>query len=72
MTRREFLRAGAILAGTMPLMLSSSFSQQAGGKGSRVAMAACKSYGPEVYRAMTECFDLLGGIGWLEIGRAHV
>ena len=64
-TRREFLRAGAILAGTAPLLLSSSFSQPGGGKDSRVAMAACKSYGPEVYRAMTECFDLLGGIGWL-------
>jgi uncharacterized protein (DUF362 family) len=30
-----------------------------------VAIAQCRTYGPEVRRALGECFDLLGGIGSL-------
>lgn len=34
-----------------------------------VAMAACRSYGPEVRTALSQCFDLLGGIGSLVKGK---
>jgi uncharacterized protein (DUF362 family) len=29
----------------------------------KVAIVSCPSYGPEVHKALSQCFDLLGGIG---------
>jgi uncharacterized protein (DUF362 family) len=78
--RRRFLRLGATLAAGAPLALhygggdgrSAESSAEAVGSllgslrtSAKVAIAQCRSYGPEVRAALAQCFDLLGGIGSL-------
>lgn len=79
-SRREFLRVGATVAASAPFGIGlgrlSAFAADSATPRSRgafslkhgdakVAIAECKSYGPEVSTAMARCFDLLGGIGSL-------
>lgn len=73
-TRRDFLRTTAALAFTAP-SAGKLLAQTANGAPaipiastppvSPVAIASCRSYGPEVRAAFDRCFDLLGGIGSL-------
>jgi uncharacterized protein (DUF362 family) len=77
-TRRAFIQHGLALAAGAPLaslcarthLLAAETATgpgQAGLQGhgatARVAIASCRSYGPEVRPALEKCFDLLGGIG---------
>ena len=79
-TRRAFIRHGLALAAGAPLaslcartqLLAAEAAAGAGQAGLRahraaakVAIASCRSYGPEVRPALGKCFDLLGGIGSL-------
>ena len=79
-SRREFLRVGATVAAGAPLGFclnryaahaaeASSTQARSASPAKRsdtqVAIAACRSYGPEVRAAMAQCFDLIGGIGSL-------
>jgi uncharacterized protein (DUF362 family) len=75
--RRAFLRWGATLAATAPFALGLrgnalvAATSEVLSRGPRnrsdaaVAIASCRSYGPEVRSALRDCFDLLGGIGTL-------
>jgi len=78
-SRRRFIRltgaiaAGApVAAGLAPHLLagataaSPSASLRAAAK---VAIARCRTYGPEARTALAKCFDLLGGIGPLVTGK---
>lgn len=49
-----------LAAEPQPLAVSASRRREA-----KVAIVSCRSYGPEVRKAMAESFDLLGGIGSL-------
>jgi uncharacterized protein (DUF362 family) len=79
-TRRAFIQHGLALAAGAPLaslcartqLLAAETAAGAGQTGlrahraaARVAIASCRSYGPEVRPALEKCFDLLGGIGSL-------
>jgi uncharacterized protein (DUF362 family) len=79
-TRRTFIHHGLALAAATPLASLCARSQPlaadiAAGSNqtalrshrsaARVAIASCRSYGPEVRPALEKCFDLLGGIGSL-------
>ena len=61
-TRRQWLAgAGALLAGP-------ALSRAAAPAG-RVAVARCKTYGPELVPAMAKMFDQMGGLGGLVKGK---
>src|SRR5512140_3592841 len=83
--RRTFLRWGTTFLSGVPLALASNrldaLAQSAapaarpatgspGASRNTVAVASCRSYGPEVQTALGRCFDLLGGIGSLVKGKA--
>lgn len=78
-SRRSFIQQGLALAAT-PLVFSytgsgllaadiagglSQTSARADRSAAKVAIAPCRTYGPEVRPALEKCFDLLGGIGSL-------
>jgi uncharacterized protein (DUF362 family) len=78
LNRRVFLRRSLLVAGAAPLILKFTNqglsaaqpapSAKSGGpkrSDAKVAIVACRSYGPEVKTAMAQSFDLLGGIGSL-------
>jgi uncharacterized protein (DUF362 family) len=79
LNRRAFLHRTAALVAGSPLALglsarklsaavdSSAVSQPSLARRAeaKVAMVACRSYGPEVREALAKSFDLLGGIGSL-------
>jgi uncharacterized protein (DUF362 family) len=77
-SRRAFIQHGLALAAGAPLASLCARTQllaaeTAAGQGqtglqahraaAKVAIASCRSYGPEVRPALERCFDLLGGIG---------
>ena len=77
-TRRAFIQHGLALTAGAPLaslfvrnqLLAAETGAGAGQTGlqahraaAKVAIASCRSYGPEVQPALEKCFDLLGGIG---------
>ena len=71
-TRRTFIRQGiALLAGAplaslyarTELLAAEAAGAPAHRSAAKVAIVACRSYGPEVRPALEKCFDLLGGIG---------
>jgi len=75
-SRRDFLRLGIAIGAATPLALYRGGHALAAAEPSvpvpaylrsnaKVAIAACRGYGPEVKTAMGQCFDLLGGIGGL-------
>ena len=79
-SRRSFIRHGLTIAAGVPLASLYTRSQllaaeAAAGAGAaalrahrstaKVAIASCRSYGPEVRPALGKCFDQLGGIGSL-------
>jgi len=79
-TRRAFIQHGLALAAGAPLASLCARTQllaaetaagpgqtglQAHRAAATVAIASCRSYGPEVRPALEKCFDLLGGIGSL-------
>ena len=79
-TRRAFIHHGLALAVGAPLaslyartqLLAAETAAGPGQTGlrahraaARVAIASCRSYGPEVRPALEKCFDLIGGIGSL-------
>ena len=79
-SRREFLCRSAAIAAGVPLGLTLGRSSALGADASlpllkavppsdranaKVAIIACRTYGPEVRAALAECFDSLGGIGSL-------
>lgn len=79
-SRRDFLRwsltlsAGAPVACHLGLQRASAADAspapiRANRSGAKVAIVACRSYGPEVRTALQQCFDLLGGIGSLVKGK---
>jgi uncharacterized protein (DUF362 family) len=74
--RRTFLRHSLALVAATPWALkvgslrlaaadiaASRIPGPVPGSNAKVAIATCRSYGPEVGDAMAKCFDLLGGIG---------
>src|SRR5262245_7236451 len=74
--RRTFLQRGLTLAAGLPVALksagdrlvraeSSSAASVVSREGSKVAIVACKDYGPAVRQALSQSFDLIGGIGSL-------
>jgi uncharacterized protein (DUF362 family) len=78
--RRSFIRRSAAFAAGIPLLLNqrslellaaplaAGSTEPARGKGpsdAKVAIARCRGYGPEVRKALDECFDQLGGLGRL-------
>jgi len=80
LSRRTFIRHGLTLVAGGPLAFACArhgllAAETASGPGSavprsrhasaKVAIVACRSYGPEVRPALESCFDLLGGIGSL-------
>lgn len=77
LNRRAFLQRSVALATGAPLLFESSLrrlvaagpaapaSAVPGRADAKVAIVACRSYGPEVRAAMAQSFDLLGGIGSL-------
>jgi uncharacterized protein (DUF362 family) len=79
-SRRSFIQHGLALAAGAPLASLCArtallAAETAAGPGqtalrshrsaARVAIASCRSYGPEVRPALEKCFELLGGIGSL-------
>src|ERR1041385_5861474 len=75
-SRRAFLYRTVALAAGTPLALSDMSSRLMGAEpgpavaalkrsSAKVAIVPCRSYGPEVQKAMARSFDLLGGIGSL-------
>ncbi len=77
-TRRSFLCRGLAWAAGAPLLAPHPWRALAAAErtsepvpapssrsDSKVAIARCRSYGPEVREALAKCFDLLGGIGSL-------
>ena len=76
-TRRSFLRASLGIAAGTPLLIS----EGCGGTGStpqppvppkttaRVAIVSCRDYASSVGPALSQAFDLLGGIGPLVSGK---
>ena len=75
-SRREFIRRNLALAAGAPLVCAGGWEQLYAGSSrpdpnlasprsrtdAKVAIARCRSYGPEARAAMAQCFDLLGGI----------
>jgi len=71
-SRRDFLCRGAALSTLLPFasplsLLGADTNPPA--RNAKVAIARCRSYGPECRTALAQCFDLLGGIGPLVKGR---
>ena len=73
-SRRAFLQQGVVLAAGAPLALTgiriralaaepAQNPPRSHRSAARVAIVACRTYGPEVRPALDKCFDLLGGIG---------
>ena len=77
-SRREFLRTTSIIAAGAPFAFATAGNVAVGAEpaaksfaDARVAIAACKTYGPqEVGAAYRQCFDLLGGVGSLVKGKS--
>jgi uncharacterized protein (DUF362 family) len=75
--RRDFIRQAVVLAAGAPLALRGARSKLLAAQAAlgphrataKVAIAPCRDYGPEVRAAMSQCFDLLGGIGSLVKGK---
>ena len=65
LTRRELL-AGA---GAGALLARPAWSRAAAAPTARVAVAKCKTYGPELVPTMEKMFDQLGGLGGLVKGK---
>jgi len=75
LSRRTFLSQAALVAGGLPLGFRFSEAglraNQTGAanrlhrNAAKVAIVPCRTYGPEVRTALTQSFDLLGGIGSL-------
>jgi uncharacterized protein (DUF362 family) len=79
LNRRDFLRRGLLLAAGAPLALERPYGgalaaepasaapipSPANRSDAKVAIVACRTYGPPVRTALAQCFDLLGGIGSL-------
>jgi uncharacterized protein (DUF362 family) len=63
LTRRE------LLAGAGVLLVRPAWSRAAAAPTARVAVARCKTYGPELVPAMEKMFDQLGGLGGLVKGK---
>ncbi|MGA3096194.1 MAG: DUF362 domain-containing protein [Bryobacteraceae bacterium] len=63
LTRRE------LLAGAGALLARPAWSRAAAAPTARVAVARCKTYGPELVPAMERMFDQLGGLGGLVKGK---
>jgi len=70
-SRRHFLRATttALLGAPLAPSLTSTLLAASARPDAKVAIAACKGYGPEVRTALDQCFDLLGGIGPMVKGK---
>jgi len=66
LTRRELLAGAGIGAG---VLLAPGLSRAAVAKPGRVAVARCKTYGPELVPAMAKMFDQIGGLGGLVKGK---
>jgi uncharacterized protein (DUF362 family) len=73
-SRRKFLHATSLFAAVAPWALTSTSARLLGADASatarvradaKVAIASCRTYGPEVRKALDQCFDLVGGIGSL-------
>jgi uncharacterized protein (DUF362 family) len=72
-SRRNFIQHGLVLAAGVPLaslcgrhqLLAAETAVRSQRSAAKVAIAACRSYGPEVRPALEKCFDLLGGVGTL-------
>lgn len=62
-SRRRFLKTGALALAGGSLKPSPLFAAPVHVAGSKVAIARCAGYGPELRAAYDRCFDLLGGIG---------
>lgn len=80
LNRRVFLQRSFTAIASVPLAWSGTDSRllaaaasavggNSGSAGSTVALVSCRSYGPEVGKALRQCFDLLGGIGSLVKGK---
>ncbi|MCI0537793.1 MAG: DUF362 domain-containing protein [Verrucomicrobiales bacterium] len=73
--RRHFLRSTASVALGAPFAITAVADRLFGAEktspapaarsDTKVAIASCRSYGPEVRTALDNCFDLIGGIGSL-------
>jgi uncharacterized protein (DUF362 family) len=66
-TRRELLAGAGIGAGA--LLVGPTRSLAASAPVARVAVARCKTYGPELVPAMEKMFDQIGGLGGLVKGK---
>jgi uncharacterized protein (DUF362 family) len=72
-SRRTFIRHGLALTAGAPLaalcarnhLLADQSSLRSHPSAAKVAIASCRSYGPEVRPALEKCFDLIGGVGSL-------
>ena len=75
--RRKFLRTASLFTVGMPFALSTAGRAAQGAEpvaksfsDAKVAIASCKTYGPqEVRAAYDQCFDLLGGVGSVVKGK---
>ena len=80
LSRRTFIQHGLKVAAGAPLALGLGATRLLGAESlpgtgvvpapgrradAKVAIVACRSYGPELHPALEKCFDLLGGIGSL-------
>src|SRR5690348_7565299 len=79
-SRRAFLQRSLTFAAGAPLALEllprnllagqTAAAPLAAARGhAKVAIASCKTYGPEVRAALDHCFDQLGGLGSLVKGK---
>src|SRR5258708_5947204 len=76
-SRRRFLRTTSIVTVAAPFALSTAANIVSGAESAaksftdaKVAIASCKTYGPqEIHAAYGQCFDLLGGVGSLVKGK---
>ena len=77
-SRRDFLRTAALIGAGVPFAFATAGKVVAGAEpaaksftDAKVAIAACKTYEPEVVgAAYRQCFDSLGGIGPLVKGKS--
>ncbi len=71
LSRRAFLQSTSTIAFGAPFaatslidrLLAADATSRATRSDTKVAISACKSYGPEVRAALKQSFDLLGGVG---------
>src|SRR5271166_3973473 len=67
-SRRQILRR-SILVGSAAAALAPRFLSATPAPAARVAIARCKSYGPDVLPTLARMFEQLGGIGALVRGK---